>query len=92
MFGERALAVPLSDRVLSANRRLKSIQVLAGSILAALIIWIAFDVFEVNQQRNDIEKLVVRVDDIWREESGYKAIAPSLDCLLYTSPSPRDPH
>ena len=81
VFGERALAVPLSDRVLSANRRLKSIQVLAGSILAALIIWIAFDVFEVNQQRNDIEELVVRVDDIWREESGYKAIAPSLDLL-----------
>ena len=81
VFPERALASPIQDQVLSADTRLRRIQVASLTFLAALFLWVGIDLNGAWQQSRDIQNAAVQMNDIWFEESGYDAIESSLKVL-----------
>ena len=81
VFPEHALAAPTQDKLLSADRRLRRLQIVSALVLFTLVSWTGFNLYEVWNQSRSIEQVAQRVDTIWRDESGFEAIQPSLQVL-----------
>jgi type VI protein secretion system component VasK len=81
VFPEHALAAPTQDKLLSADRRLRRLQIVSAVVLFTLVSWTGFNLYEVWNQSRSIEQVAQRVDTIWRDESGFEAIQPSLQVL-----------
>ena len=81
VFPEYALAAPLHEKLLSADRRLRRLQVVSAAVLLALVSWTGLNIFTVWDQSQGIEQAAERLDGIWRDNSGFEAIQPSLQIL-----------
>ena len=81
VFPEHALATPVEEKLLSADRRLRRLQVISAAVLLAFVTWTGFNIFRVWTQSQSIEAVAERVDIIWRDNSGFDAIQPSLQIL-----------
>jgi|TARA_B110000971_G_scaffold198862_1_gene215753 type VI secretion system protein ImpL len=81
VFPEHALASPVQDQVLSADSRLRRMQIASISFLAVLFLWVSVDLGRAWQQSRDIQSAALQMNDIWYEKSGYDAIESSLKVL-----------
>ena len=81
IFPEHALAAPTQDKLLSADRRLRRLQVISAIVLFTLVSWTGLNLYEVWNQARSIEEVAQRVDVIWKDEAGFDAIQPSLQVL-----------
>ena len=81
IFPEHALAAPVQEKLLSADRRLRRLQVVSAAVLFTLASWTGFNIYQVWNQSLSIEDVAERVENIWRDSSGFEAIQPSLQIL-----------
>jgi hypothetical protein len=81
VFPEYALAAPVHEKLLSADRRLRRLQVVSAAVLFALVSWTGVNIFTVWDQSQGIEQAAERLDGIWRDNAGFEAIQPSLQIL-----------
>lgn len=81
IFPEHALAAPVQEKLLSADRRLRRLQVVSAIVLFTLVSWTGINIYQVWNQSLSIEDVAERVENIWRNSSGFEAIQPSLQIL-----------
>lgn len=81
IFPEHALAAPVQEKLLSADRRLRRLQVVSAIALFTLVSWTGFNIYQVWNQSLSIEDVAERVESIWQDNSGFDAIQPSLQVL-----------
>lgn len=81
VFPEHALASPVQDQVLSADTRLRRMQIASISFLAVLFLWVSIDLSRVWQQSQDIQSAATQLSDIWYDKSGGEAIESTMKVL-----------
>ena len=87
VFPEHALANPVNDQLLSADGRLRRLQVAAAVLFLLVAGWTGFNINAVMQQSADVESVLAEINGIWRDESGYDALEPSLQLLAKVNAS-----
>ena len=87
IFPEYGLAIPRYDKLLSADKTLRNLQVLSLVGFTILLAWTGFNLAAKLEQKNELRVAVASVNDIWRENQGYESIRPLFGIMAHMDAS-----
>jgi hypothetical protein len=81
IFPESGLAIPRYERLLSADKYLRNLQIFSFVALATLAMWSGLNMSSIYEQKNELSTAVESVRDLWREKEGYEVIRPLFSIM-----------